>query len=388
MGNPLWAWPVFWGAFAIAVVTSIFWPEFLLGMSYLKNYYSSLRLSPWVAAVAGCLFVFLVIFMPDLQSVVAMAYMGDYFHNWDVQLFGGVYAISHGLVPGIDVITTYGFGVTVMVAKIINWMGGFDYAKILGIMMWVGIFYYSLWFLLMRQILASSLFALAAIIFIMRMQLFNLMTEPFTLMEPMATVFRYCFDIGVFWMMWMHIQTKKMFFLAAGAFIVSLGLYYMWSTGMYMSIVFGLYATVSAFVPLLGDGKDRLRWRNHALVIASVFLWTGLWFYLTVGTHFLEPSFWRNMVEYNSFFVKGIFSDLLTAPILRNNYVLGIGGLLYPVFYLTSFLYVAGKVMDARASGRDIFIGLLAFYGLEIHSYYIVRASQWYTIGLPGIFLF
>ena len=132
-----------------------------------------------MTAVAGCFFIFLVVYMPDLQAVVAMVYMGEYFHNWDVQLFGGVYAISQGLKPGIDVITTYGFGVSVIVAKLVNAMGGFDYAKILGIIMWAGIIYYSLWFLLMRRFLASGLLAFAAIIFTIRMEMFNLEQEPF-----------------------------------------------------------------------------------------------------------------------------------------------------------------------------------------------------------------
>ena len=387
MGNPWWAWPVFWGAFAVGVLISIFWSEFRSGISFLKSYHSSLKLSPWMGATAGCLLIFLVIYMPDLQAVVAMVFMGEYFHNWDVQLFGGVYAIAHGLVPGIDVLTTYGFGVSVIVAKIVNAMGGFDYAKILGIIMWVGIFYYVLWFLLMRRFLASGLLAFAAIIFAIRMQMFNLMLEPFIWAPVMGSVFRYCFDIGIFWMLWMHIQTRRVIFLAAGAFIVSISLYYMWTTGMYMFLVFGLYATAAAFIPSLGGAKDRLLWRNHALVIASVFAWAGLWFYLTVGTHFLEASFWRNAVEYNSYFVRGVFSDPLTAPILRGDYMLGIGGLLYAVLYLTTFLYAAGKVIDKRACGRDILAGLLAFYGLEVHSYYIVRASQWYSIGGLGILL-
>lgn len=387
MGNPIWAWPVFWGAFAVAVGVCIFWPEFLVGISLLKKYYASWRIPPWLAAAIGCLVIFLVVYMPDLQAVVALVFMGEYFHNWDVDLFGAVYAITHGLIPGVDVITTYGFGVSVMAAKLVNLMGGFGYAKLLGIIMWVGIIYYVLWFLLMRRFLASSLLALAAILFAIRMQMFNLALEPFIWAAVMSTVFRCCFDVGVFWMIGMHMQTRRIFFLGMGAFIVSLGLYYLLTTGMHMFLVFSLYVIVSAFMPCLGGGQDRLRWRNHAIVIASVFAWTGLWFYLTVGAHIKEPTFWYNLVEYNSYFIRGIFSDLLTTPILGNNYVLGIGGLLYPVFYLTTFLYIAGRVMDGKADGRDVFAGLLAFYGLEIHSYYIARVSQWYTIGLPGILL-
>jgi hypothetical protein len=388
MDNPIWAWPLFWGSFVTGAGATIFWPEFVRGISFLRRHYASLKLSPWVAPVAGCLFIFLVVFTPDVQAVVAMVYMGEYFHNWDVQLYGAVYAISKGLVPGVDVMTTYGFGVAVMAAKIVNWMGGFDYVKLTGVLLWVGIIYYCLWYLLLRRFLASSLLAFAAIVCAMRMQMFNLPNEPFIWAEWMASALRYCFDAGVFWMLWMHIQTRKTIYLAAGAFFVSLAVFHILTTGISMVLVFGLYVTAAAFMPNLGGGKDRLIWRNHALVLLSLVVWTGLWFYLTVGTHLFTKVFWQNVVEYNSYFVRGVFSSPLTMPFIRNNYAIGIGGLLYPVFYLGTFLYATGLVIDSKARGRDVFAGLIAFYGLIVHAYYIVIAAQWYSVGLPGIYVF
>ena len=37
MNNPVWAWPVFWGAFIAGVLISIFWPELSSGAAYLKQ---------------------------------------------------------------------------------------------------------------------------------------------------------------------------------------------------------------------------------------------------------------------------------------------------------------------------------------------------------------
>ncbi len=389
VGNPVWAWPVFWGAFVLGVLISIFWPEFISGISFLKNYYASLKISSWVGVVLGCLFIFLVIFMPDLQAVVAMVFMGEYFHNWDFSLFGTVYAIAQGLIPCVDVSSTYGFGASVMLAKIVNLMGGFEYSKLLGISMWVGIVYFVLWFLLLRRFLSSTLLAFGAIVWAMRMQMFNSTIDPIVWATVMSSVFRFCFDIGIFWMLWMHIQTRRTFFLAVGAFIVSLAVFHLLSTGAYIFLVFGLYACVSAFMPCLGGGsRDYAVWRNHALVIGSVFAWTGLWFYMTVGTHLFEGSFLKNLEGYNSYFIRGAFTGPLTAPLLGNGVLIGICGLLYPVFYLATFLYVAGEVIVGKASGRDVFAGLLAAYGLETHSYYILMVTQWYTMGLPGLFIF
>ncbi len=387
MGNPVWAWPVFWGTFILGILISVFWPEFLSGTTYLRSFYDLLRKRPWVAIALGCVFIFLVIFMPDLQVVVAMMYMGDYFHNWDASLFGGVYAITRGLIPCIDVNVTYGFGASVMVAKLVNLMGGFEYVKIAAIAMWVGIIYFILWFLLLRRFLASTLLAFAAVVFAMRMHMFTQMVDPFIWVQIVDSVFRYCFDIGVFWMLWMHIQTRRISFLAAAAFFVSLGLFHMLQTGLYIFLVFALYACASAFVPCLGGRRDFRVWRNHALVIASVFFWTGLWFYLAVGAHLFEASFFKNLTGYSSYFIKGAFEGPLTVPLLGSNPLSSIGGLFYPVFCLASFLYVAGEVIIGKARGRDVFAGLLALYALEAHSYYMLMVTEWYTMGIFGLFL-
>ena len=388
VGNPVWAWPVFWGAFIAGVLISIFWPEFLSGVSYLKNGWRALTIRPWVGVVLGCLFIFLVIFMPDVQAVVAMQYLGDYFHNWDADVLGATYAIVHGAIPGIDVVTFYGFGASVILAKIVNGLGGFDYARLLGIVMWAGIIYFVLWFLLLRRFLASPLLAFAAVVCAMRMQMFNLRVEPIVWATMMASVFRFCFDIGVFWMLWMHMQTRRTLFLVAAAFFVSLGVFHMLSTGTYMFLVFVLYAGVSACVPCLGGSRNLPLWRNHALAIISVWLWAGLWFYWSVGTHLFEATFLKNLVEFNTYFIKGATAGSLTVLLSGDNGVWSLGGLIYAVFYMVTFFYVAGRVIAGEARGRDVFAGLLAFYGLENNSYYILMAAQWYTMGISGIFLF
>ena len=387
MGDPVWAWPVFWATFILGVLISIFWPEFLTAIAHLGRYQGWLKKRPWVGAGLGCVFIFLVIYMPDLQDVVAMMYMGDYFHNWDASLFGGVYAITQGAIPCIDVNITYGLGASVMLAKLLHLMGGFDYTRIVGIAMWVGIIYFIAWFLLLRRFLASTLLAFAAIACALRMHMFTSMTDPFIWVQIVDSVFRYCFDIGVFWMLWMHIQTRRLIYLGIAAFFVSLGIFHMLQTGIYIFVVFVLYTFASALVPCLGGSRDIRVWRDHALVIGSVFAWTALWFYMSVGTHIFEGSFYQNLAGYSSYFIKGAFEGPLSTPLSGNNPVSSIGGLLYPLFCLASFLYVAGEVMVGKARGRDVFAGLIALYALEGHSYYMLMVTEWYTMGITGLFL-
>jgi hypothetical protein len=188
-------------------------------------------------------------------------------------------------------------------------------------------------------------------------------------------------------MLWMHMQTRRTVFLALAALLVSVSLYHLLSTGIYLFLVFGLYVCAAAFVPCLGGRKNAGVWCKHALIMVSVFVWTAGWFYLTVGPHFLESSFQKNVVEFNSYFVKGLFSPPFTWPELFNDPVTGFGALVLPVFYLVTFLYAAGEVMAGSAGSRDVLAGLLAVYGLENYSYYVQILAQWYTMGIPGIFL-
>jgi len=221
----------------------------------------------------------------------------------------------------------------------------------------------------------------------LRMHMFNSMIDPFIWIEIVDSVFRFCFDIGVFWMIWMHLKTRRIIFLIAAAFFVSLAIFHMLQTGIYIFVVFGVYVFASALIPALGGGNGFKTWRNHAVVFMSLFYWTGLWFYMSVGNHLFDATFLRNLGGYSSYFIKGAFEGPVTAPLMGNNPLSSIGGFLYPVFCMVSLLYVAGEVIFARASACDVFAGLLALYALESHTYYMLMVTEWYTMGLSGLFL-
>ncbi len=385
MGNPVWAWPMFWGALILGIFLTIFWPDILSGVPVLKKWAASLKIPSWALPLLCCVLIFLVIFMPDLQAVVAREYLTSHFRDWDISIAGAAYALTRGLLPCVDVYTSYGFGAAVMTAKILSVLHGFDYSRVLGILMWAGIVYFVLWFLLLRRFLASTVLAMAAVVFAMRVQMFNNAVGTFIYSVPMSSVFRFCFDIAVFWMLWMHIQSRRFVFLILGAFCVSLGLFHMFSTGLSMFLAFTLYAAASAFFPALGGRKDFTLWRNHCLAVVSIFLWLGLWFYWSVGDHALGPLFYKNLVDFSSYQARGAFNGLLIQPLINRNTLLGLGGFVLPLFYLATFLYAVGLVVRQKSKKADVLAGLLAFYGLWAHMYYIVMVTQWYTMAVPGV---
>ena len=121
--------------------------------------------------------------------------------------------------------------------------------------------------------------------------------------------------------------------------------------------VFGVWVVClcSAFVPCLGGGQDFRLWRNHALAIASVFAMGRILFYLSVGKHLFEGVFLQNLTEFSQYFIKGAMSSPLAGSLSVNNALAGIGGLLYPVFYLATFLYAAGEVIVGKGAGTRCF---------------------------------
>lgn len=377
-GNPFWAWPLFGGAFAVGVVTTLFWPEAVKAVSEVQNFLKRWEAIPWLGPFLGCLAVFLIIFMPDPQAVVAWMYMGEYFHNWDVCLTGAVFAVLEGLRPGVDVLTSYGFGAPVWVAQLLKPAGGFDYAKVLIIIMTVGIVYFSAWFLLLRQWLKSGVLAFAAVIIAIRLQLFNGILEPFIWAAVMGSIFRYCFDVGVFWMIWRHMMTGRWVYLFAAAGFAGFGMFHLMTTGLTSLGILGLYLLLSPSVHV----------SRKALVVGSALLISGLLFFATVGVHIFSPAFWHNVVEYNSYFVKGVFSaPILKALVERKMYVFVLGGLLCPVLYMLTVLHAATETLKKKSTPAVMFAGLVGVYGLAVHTYYIFISSQWANICLPAVFL-
>ena len=186
-----------YAALAISILVKIFWVEV---SSYAPKLWPRLLIwgtrasGGWKADLWAAAAIFLIIYMPHCQAVVAQFYMGDQFHNWDLDCLGPVYGLMSGLKMDIDVYSQYGFGIPVLMAMLMKLFGGFAYVNAIKSIMWLGIAYYIVWFFTLRQWFYSGTIAFAAILFGIRVQMFPAIVIPNVFVEPVASVLRFCFD--------------------------------------------------------------------------------------------------------------------------------------------------------------------------------------------------
>lgn len=397
--QPSGAKNLFYGALILSALTKIFWGELCRAWPLMREKASRIHagalvqlstpLGMYAANALAILFIFLVIYIPNPEAVVAWMYMGEQFHQWDGNFMGVNYGLLYGLLPDVDIISTYGFGFPVMIAGLMKLFGGFGYANALRGLFWVGIVYYCLWYLLLRRWLVSGIMAFAAIILGMRAQMFDPLEAPIIWQQAPASVFRYCFDILFFWILFKHLQTygRSLFILVA--VIVSIAMYHMISTGALLLVVLLFYLAFHILVPhlriqMFKSRKSLLFYAGAVLMVPVLMLG---WTYLTVKGHGLTREFWMNVGEYNNAFYHHLMTFPLTDSLKRKEFLFTLGGLAYPLLYMASALYGCILVCFKKQDYKFLFAALVGIYGLCLHSYYILVATKYLEVGLPGIFL-
>ncbi len=387
--------PMLYGALTLSVLTKVFWQEmdrmFQWGRGQWRDLILRWRPAAWPYAgdLLAVLFIFLVIYIPDPEAVAAWLYMGEQFHQWDGNFMGVDYGLCNGLLPDVDIVSTYGFGLPVMMAGLMKLFGGFGYTNVVKGLCWGGILYYSLWYFLLRRWFVSGLLAFAAIIVGLRAQMFDPVEIPIIWQQVPASIFRYCFDIFFFWAIYKHLHSRRRIFLVLAAAAAGAGLYHMMSTGALLLACLLFYIGMHIVIPslrphVLRSPKDGI---FLVLVVLSVpaLMLLGTW--LTVGHNALTRSFWLNVTEYNNTFYNLLATFPLTDSLKRKEFLFFTGGLAYPLLYMGTVLYIGTMAFIKKLEPKFILAALVGVYGLCLHSYYILVSTKYLQIGLPGIFL-
>ena len=387
-----WAWHMFQGTMALSLLAKIFFPECQKLLPQCRP--ASVEERPLAAPapfkkidliLIGVIAA--VIYIPDYEAVAAWLFMGDYYHNWDVIFMGAVYGLFKGLVPNIDFNATYGLGMDVLLKQGMSLLGGFDYAYPIVVLCAVGIIYYVAWFLLLRQILASRLLAFAAIVLGIRTQMFLSMVVPLVWNEMQTSVMRYFFDAGFFWCLYLCEKTQRRRYFVGMCFLSGLSMYHMPTTGIFLCATAVVFATMqmvrSSIVHKRVDWINITQWLMPLALIPAC---AAVFYYATVGQFMFQTVFWNNMMEWSSYFAQGIFYGPIFSAVEGGEYTKVIVGLLYPLFYLGTFLFTGYRFLygNGKHSG---FICLLAFYGMGLFTYYVGMSHKYFSVGLPAIFI-
>jgi len=374
---------------AISCMSKIFYPELKKSTEVVYRQLSTINWSLFANAWWVSLII-LLIYMPDLQRVLAMIYMGEYFHHLDAFIIASGYASLHGQLPSVGVFSEYGIGLPVIFAKIINALGGFDYATALNVMMGFVIMYFILTYFFMRYWLRSALMAGVAFLLVFRLQMFHYGASPLIWRLPSASPLR--FGLDILWMaaLLLHLRSGKSRWLMLAAIYSGFALYYMTSTGMCVLATFYAYLLALAVLPEFRrqwwpDRPKRMMYvMSWALPLLSTFAFLGV----TIGTAIFQKTFWNNLVAFML-----IFSHAGAAPIfesLKYRYFwFFIMSFVVPFTYLATFLYIAYGLYVEKIKKEFLFVALLCIYGLANYQYFVVRSlyTSYYVNALPFVMI-
>jgi len=195
------------------------------------------RVAEWCVPVGLCI----LIFVPNIEGVVAREFIGEQFHHIDGSLMGPAWGHLSGQTLDVDIISEYGIGIVVVISRLTQLLGGFSYEHVMDILVGGTLLYYLGWYFLIRSWLGSLLLAFAVILMGIKWQMFHPGVYPFVFTYASATPMRFVYDVIYFWCLWMHINTgKKTWLLGAGA-ACGFGIYYMTSEGLYGTVSLGAY---------------------------------------------------------------------------------------------------------------------------------------------------
>ncbi len=338
--------------------------------------------------VTAVIIIFLILFIPDPTATVAQLFMGDFFHDWDVVFMGPIYGLFCDLVPNIDINTTYGFGLSLLIKWGMQIIGGFDYTHALIVLFWLGIGYFIAWYYLLRRILYHPILALTAIILGMRFQMFVSILIPIVWNDIQCSVLRFYFDALFFWSLFLYEKHQKPRYLWLMALSVALGIFHMPTMGIFLFSTMIVYLGMKALDAIIKQGWQGLL---HTIGLSRPVIFIPIvvlfLYYCVVGAYIFTSLFWQNTAGFASYFAKGFFYSPMLAPIARGNYWMVIVGLLIPVAYCASAFFYGWRYLTPQRTARDIWIVLLAAYGLGTFTYFVGMSHKYSTVSLPMTFI-
>lgn len=380
----------------VSLVLKIFWREIAAFMLKTDNWLLQAEVSVALRPIGNILTLIVIaalIYLPDLERVVAQFFIGEQFHHFDFFLMSPGWAYLNGGLPFVDVISQYGVGVVACLSRLTAFFGGFDYIPALRMFMFLVIIYYFLAFGFVRYWLGSVTLGLIVFLLAFRLQMFHYGVSPLCWTYPSTTPIRFGFDILWLGLLLAHLRTGRIVFLVLAAIYSGAALYYMTATGACIIATFLFYIASLVVTPHLRrqyfpSAKHLiLAFFCAALSLISAFCL----FWLTLGSHVFKAVFWHNMIEYLTFFAHGHAGGVL--PMyegLKYRYLwVAVMAFGLPLFYLGTALFVGGLVYLKRIRAEHIIAVVIAIYGLANYQYFVVRsaATSYYMNALPFVLL-
>lgn len=379
---------------AALVLNKVFWFEIEVYAKKIYAYTVGLSRSVNLMRVLSglfVLFIFLLIYTPNPEGVVARIFMGEQFHHWDSFVMGPGWAYASGSILNVEVVSRYGLGMPIIVSQLTKIFGGFSHLNVFLVLMWVGLTYYILWYLLLRRWFNSALVAAIVILVCIRTQMFHTGTYPFVFTYPSATPMRFCFDIFFMAAIYFHLRTHRNIFLWIAGAMAGVGMFHLTAEGLYLTAALYFYIAAHILMPAYRsyiytskkDIRNVIGYFLTAPIVAAVL------FYSAQGRWLWTKEFWNNMSDFIMFFVSGFGTNPIYQSLQSHLYLQSLMGFVIPLVYVFSLILIAGLWYLRKIEYEGLFGAVLCVYGLGLFHYYI-SLSMWtsyYMIGLPFWFV-
>lgn len=388
--NPQWARVLLYAALGGWVFLRIFWDECQQGARVISEVImNKQRTLRWGIDGVVLLLLIVCLWVPDVQKALARVFVWEQFRNWDQAIMMPAWAAVNHEGLNTDVYAWWGMGAAVFIGKCAKLLGGFDYARVLTVMMGMVIVYYALLYAFLRAWLGSVVLAAACVAVAVKVQMFNSGISPIIWAFPQDTPLRHWLDVPVLWCLWRHTQFHRRKYLDWAACGIGAGLAWSFSTGLCLLAAFWGYLI---FLAMRHESRSVL-YSNYLEIRRTCFsavlpLCVMIAIFLGMqGRGILGGEFWRNLWEPIGLFLGGTGTLSFYSCLFDRHFFAFIAGFVIPLIYVWTLMIAGGMEFYETGMRRDIFVVPLCLYGLAMYLHYLAHAStnHYYAVGVPVV---
>ncbi len=339
--------------------------------------WQGLRGRAYIIDAVVVIFIINAIAVKDINLSLGMMFMVDHWHHLDTMITAPAWAFLKGGILNIDQFSHYAIGLPVVLAAITTSTGQFTYPHLLTVMITLSILYYVSFYLLVNQWLGGRAIAAAAVVLLIKWQMYHPGVVPFIFNYPSATSLRFGVDLLLFWMLLMHLRSMRGWWLWAAAGVIGVSLFYMIDTGFYLMVAFIGY--LGCYYLRQCQDKQISIHRSMLMILGLIgfafFICAGS-LYLVQGKALFSLVFWQNMAERTQIFLSGHGNLPIYKSLMEGRPFESAVGILIPLMYALALL-VAGSLYCWRKIGViHALTCAIIIYGLCLYHYYILRSAD------------
>ena len=390
--SPIYVKEIFYVSLALALIIKPFW-------SVLSRYFKAggqkavaLLSERWAVRLLDIglpVFLFAALFIPDVKGLLSHCFVHDYLEHIDAFVMGSGWAAFKGAIVNVDVYQIYGLGVPVFFGKIMQLMGGFSYENFLMALLSGIIIYFIMCYFFLKKWLKIPWLAAAGVFLAIKYQFFSYPPTMHHVYCASKSAVRFFFDIPVFFFLLRHLETRKMRDLIIAGIFSGIALYYITSTGVYLTGSFYLYLILLMVCPAspVQLGKHKIAFFKIGmcfLIPVGVFSLGLLW-----GGQMFHSEFWQSIFQVARDFSGGLAAIPIYKDFESGQFFHILVVVIMLLGYLFSLLFIGALVWKRRIAFKNIMAIIISAYGLGLYHYYVSRSNAVAVtiVAMPFIFI-